>query len=90
MRGDVPEKTMTILRDIHAADTSRSLFCALETGCGVLGFDAFMLACHRPSKAELVMNDEPIFTTYSLEFLNDYERLNWLDDDVLVARTIGS
>lgn len=88
MSGDVHEKSMTMLSEIHAAETSQSLFSALDRACGVLGFDAFMLSCHRQSKAELVMN--PIFTTYTEEFMNDYERLNWLDDDVLIARTIGS
>lgn len=87
MSGNIQEKTVTILSEIRAAETPQSLFFALERGCSALGFDAFMLSCHRPSKAELVMN--PIFTTYTEEFLNDYERLNWLDDDVLVARTIG-
>jgi len=33
---------------------------------------------------------DPIYTTHDKTFRADYEEQNWIDDDMLIARTIGS
>ena len=88
MEKRLDEILVTILGEIHAAETSQSLFCILERACTALGFDAFVLSSHRPSKKEMALN--PLYTTNPQEFRNNYEQLNWVDDDVHVARAIGS
>ena len=88
MKSEIHQKTVAILYEIHAAETSQSLFSALERGCSALGFDAFVLSSHRPTKTELAL--DPIFTTNPKEFRDDYEQLNWVEDDVHVARALGS
>ena len=77
----------TISTALYQADSRETLFEALNTGCSALGFDLFTLAGHKASARELIL--DATFTTFSADFLADYDRFDWHSDDAMAARIVA-
>ena len=88
MERGVLEKAVAATSAIYIASDKQSLFQALDDSCHLLGFDLFLLACHKATRQEVVMNST--FTTIPRSFLTDYERLDWFDDDFNMIRALDS
>lgn len=72
---------------LYDADSRETLFQALNTGCSALGFDLFTLSCHKASGREMIL--DATFTTVSPDFLSDYDRFGWYEDDAMAARIVA-
>lgn len=72
---------------IQAASNRAELFHALEFACQALGFDLFTLSCHKPDGRAMIL--DATFTTVSEEFLSDYDRFGWFEDDAMAARIVA-
>jgi len=81
------QTVIAVTSAIYRANDRQSLFEAVNDGCHALGYDIFLLSCHKATRQEMVMNST--FTTVSDAFLSDYEQLNWFDDDVHITRAVG-
>lgn len=84
MESAVLKKAVAATSAIYKADDRDALFGAIDTVCNSLGFDNFLLGCHKMTRQELVMDST--FTTISDAFLDDYERLDWFDSDMNIGR----
>ena len=73
---------------IYMAQDRDDLFSAVEKGCASFGFDGFLMFCHKTSKQEMIL--DATMTNFAGSFLQDYERLDWSDDDFMLDRVLAS
>lgn len=55
----------------------------LSSGFAALGFSSFNLGCHKANKYELAL--DPTVVTWPSDFVREYERRNWGDNDPNLA-----
>ena len=86
MERAVLEKAVAGTAAISGVHDKASLFEAVDGVCKQLGFDVFLLSCHKRNRQEMVMDST--FTSISQGFLADYERLDWFDSDMNIGRVM--
>jgi LuxR family transcriptional regulator len=59
-----------------------ALFGAVDAATKSLGFNTFLLFCHRATKREMIL--ESTLTDFQDSFLVDYDRFDWSEDDFLL------
>lgn len=72
---------------VFSADDRGSLFEAVNQGCSSLGFDRFILSCHKADAHCLTL--DATMTNLGAEFLRDYGLFHWADVDALAARVMA-
>jgi len=72
---------------IFDADDRASLFAAITSGCATLGFDRFVLSCHKADAFQLTL--DATMTNLSPDFLRDYDHFHWADVDAIAARVLS-
>ena len=78
-------ETMVAFTDaIYRAADKDSLYAAVNAGCIDLGFDAFMMSCHKTVDPDIMLDST--LTSYAPAFLRDYDRFGWFEDDTVIPR----
>jgi len=78
------DKVVAATSAIYMSNDRDALFKAINDSSTSFGFDYVLLACHKATRQEMVMNSA--FTTIPQDFLTDYERLDWFDSDFNIGR----
>lgn len=81
-------KLVLISDSIYRASDAMGVRTALSEGVTSLGFDSFLLSCRKGNKQDLMLDST--FTTFPAEFLNNYDRLQWLDVDPIAERVVNT
>ena len=79
-------KLVGITNEIYNASDRAALLGAMGAGCSALGFDTYLLFCHKSSKPEMILNST--LTNFTDGFLADYEQLGWSDADFMLDRML--
>lgn len=81
---EILKKLADATGSISDAQDKIELLNSLQHAFSSLGFGSFNLGCHKADKHELALN--PTLTTWSDDFMTEYERQNWADFDPNLAR----
>jgi len=78
----VLDRLVAVTNAIYMSNDRDCLTTAVGSGCDNLGFDSFLMFCHKASKPEMILDST--LTNFSNSFLLDHERLAWSDDDFML------
>jgi LuxR family transcriptional regulator len=72
---------------LFKAKNRDELFAAIKSGCNGLGFDQFTLSCNKKNSREMILNST--MTMMCPDFIDEYDRLNWSDEDIFADRFVS-
>lgn len=84
MSEEIVAKMVAFTDAIYRSSDKVSLNAAVQEGCIDLGFDVFMLSCHKTVDPDIMLDST--LTNFNPGFLEDYDRLGWFADDFVIQR----
>lgn len=72
---------------VFSAADHASLFDAVSQGASDLGFDRFILSCHKSDAHRLTL--DATMTNLTVDFLRDYGQFDWAEVDAIAARVMA-